>query len=570
MAEAAANGGAGTELEVQETERIEVIEPKQGGNDGAEPPQAAAALRWERFLPKMVLRVLLVEADDSTRQIIAALLRKCSYRVAAVPDGLKAWEVLKERPSNVDLILTEVELPSISGYALLTLIMEHEICKNIPVIMMSSNDSVSMVYKCMLRGAADFLVKPVRKNELRNLWQHVWRRQAANRIDNLNDPVSPTRNEDCNEKGSDDENSCVKLEMEIGGENTEHDEESEQRFRDSSLPIHPQKQEQEDHNPIGDGDDNDNVNVNDDEDEDDLTYLKSSKQAIDLIGAFENSPKCDYRSSCSKDSADKVESLPPLDLSLTRYPSGSLNRLNHSDASAFTRYINKSVQPRNSMSPKTCNQHEDCGTDSDKHLSVHNPDGSTMKFHTLMQQARAEPGNNEIGLPIPVRGVGFKGLGNAHSSMMPSPMQSPSSAGCPDSQFQTPLFRLLNHQAGSYQQSCGLVDQNTDNDTSQSEKKEENTDDHGHLSSFTDQSANSRTSVPLINSTAECSKEKPPLGQDGSYQQSQREAALTKFRLKRKDRCFEKKVYYLFTVVSRNRHICCIYNHQTRVLFAHR
>lgn len=77
MAETAANGGAGTELEVQETERIEVIEPKQGGNDGA---AAAAALRWERFLPKMVLRVLLVEADDSTRQIIAALLRKCSYR----------------------------------------------------------------------------------------------------------------------------------------------------------------------------------------------------------------------------------------------------------------------------------------------------------------------------------------------------------------------------------------------------------------------------------------------------------------------------------------------------------
>ena len=37
-------------------------------------------VRWERFLPRMVLRVLLVEADDSTRQIIAALLRKCSYK----------------------------------------------------------------------------------------------------------------------------------------------------------------------------------------------------------------------------------------------------------------------------------------------------------------------------------------------------------------------------------------------------------------------------------------------------------------------------------------------------------
>lgn len=37
-------------------------------------------VKWERFLPKIALRVLLVEADDSTRQIISALLRKCSYR----------------------------------------------------------------------------------------------------------------------------------------------------------------------------------------------------------------------------------------------------------------------------------------------------------------------------------------------------------------------------------------------------------------------------------------------------------------------------------------------------------
>uniref|UniRef100_A0A0R0J6G1 Response regulatory domain-containing protein n=1 Tax=Glycine max TaxID=3847 RepID=A0A0R0J6G1_SOYBN len=138
----------------------------------------AEVVRWERFLPRMVLRVLLVEADHSTRQIIAALLRKCSYTVIAVPDGLKAWETLKKKAPELDLILTEVELPAISGFALLSLIMEHDICKNIPVIMMSSHDSVSMALKCMLKGAVDFLIKPIRKNELRNLWQHVWRRHA--------------------------------------------------------------------------------------------------------------------------------------------------------------------------------------------------------------------------------------------------------------------------------------------------------------------------------------------------------------------------------------------------------
>lgn len=51
-----------------------------GGGDERGGGSPSAVAKCERFLPRMVLRVLLVEADDSTRQIIAALLRKCSYR----------------------------------------------------------------------------------------------------------------------------------------------------------------------------------------------------------------------------------------------------------------------------------------------------------------------------------------------------------------------------------------------------------------------------------------------------------------------------------------------------------
>uniref|UniRef100_A0A453HMQ4 Response regulatory domain-containing protein n=1 Tax=Aegilops tauschii subsp. strangulata TaxID=200361 RepID=A0A453HMQ4_AEGTS len=47
-------------------------------------------------------------------------------------------------------------------------------------MVMSSQDSIGTVLKCMQNGAVDFLVKPVRKNELRNLWQHVWRRHSMN------------------------------------------------------------------------------------------------------------------------------------------------------------------------------------------------------------------------------------------------------------------------------------------------------------------------------------------------------------------------------------------------------
>ncbi|KAK1326080.1 Two-component response regulator-like APRR5 [Acorus calamus] len=217
-------------------------------------------VRWENVMPRMSLRVLLVEADDSTRQIISALLRKCSYKVATASDGLKAWETLKEKHSGIDLVLTEVDLPSISGFTLLNMIMGHETCKSTPVIMMSSKDSMSTVYKCMLNGAADFLVKPLRKNELRNLWQHVWRRNLLSsttlvvqeEIPRKVKACSPNNaasnhssdykaylqnNGECSEKGSDTQSSCTKPDMEAESERMQNVQELVQpNCRNTSLP----------------------------------------------------------------------------------------------------------------------------------------------------------------------------------------------------------------------------------------------------------------------------------------------------------------------------------------------
>lgn len=66
---------------------MELMEAADGGveahrkkDDQSGGSAAAALLTWERFLAKMAVRVLLVEADDSTRHIINALLRKCGYK----------------------------------------------------------------------------------------------------------------------------------------------------------------------------------------------------------------------------------------------------------------------------------------------------------------------------------------------------------------------------------------------------------------------------------------------------------------------------------------------------------
>ncbi|KAI3799485.1 hypothetical protein L1987_34783 [Smallanthus sonchifolius] len=119
---------------------------------------------------------MLVENDDCTRHIVTALLRNCNYEVIEAANGLQAWKILENLSNHIDIVLTEVVMPFLSGIGLLCKIMSHKTRKNVPVIMMSSHDSMGLVFKCLSKGAVDFLVKPIRKNELKNLWQHVWRR----------------------------------------------------------------------------------------------------------------------------------------------------------------------------------------------------------------------------------------------------------------------------------------------------------------------------------------------------------------------------------------------------------
>lgn len=141
--------------------------------------------------------------------------------------------------------------------------------------------------------------------------------------------------------------------------------------------------------------------------------------------------------------------------------------------------------------------------------------------------------NKGLTIPIPVRAVRFEGVSNGYSPVI-SPTHSPASEPNP--------VHPSNHHAITCMQFTGLVDQNGDLATTQTEKNEsEPKDECRQCSSGTDQGGNS--------SLAECRKEEVSLQvQDGNSQRlSQREAALTKFRLKRKDRCFEKKVTCVFT-----------------------
>jgi CheY-like chemotaxis protein/class 3 adenylate cyclase len=110
------------------------------------------------------LRVLLVDDSALIHKHTVPLLTAAGYEVTEAWDGAEALERLKTE--RADLVLTDVEMPRLDGYALCLALKNDPATEGIPVIICSSLGEASDLERGFDVGADDYLVKPVVPEEL--------------------------------------------------------------------------------------------------------------------------------------------------------------------------------------------------------------------------------------------------------------------------------------------------------------------------------------------------------------------------------------------------------------------
>ncbi|CAK9138934.1 unnamed protein product [Ilex paraguariensis] len=120
------------------------------------------------------LRVLLVDDDPTCLLILEKMLRNCLYEVTKCNRAEIALSLLRENRNGFDIVISDVHMPDMDGFKLLEYV---GLEMDLPVIMMSADDGKNVVMKGITHGACDYLIKPVRIEALRNIWQHVVRKK---------------------------------------------------------------------------------------------------------------------------------------------------------------------------------------------------------------------------------------------------------------------------------------------------------------------------------------------------------------------------------------------------------
>ena len=109
---------------------------------------------------------VVVVADDSisVRKFVGRMLEKAGYRVKLASDGLEAAELIAQ--VGCHLLITDIEMPRMNGYELMTQLRQDPNTRRIPVMVVTSRAGAKHRERAMQSGATAFLTKPVQEEQL--------------------------------------------------------------------------------------------------------------------------------------------------------------------------------------------------------------------------------------------------------------------------------------------------------------------------------------------------------------------------------------------------------------------
>ena len=112
----------------------------------------------------MSYRVVAVDDNPVVTGLIAAVLGQAGYDVEVAPAGGEALVILQRNPP--DLLLLDLEMPGLDGLEVLRILRDEKVCQGVPVIMLTGESDVHYVGRARELGAAGYLLKPFRAQDL--------------------------------------------------------------------------------------------------------------------------------------------------------------------------------------------------------------------------------------------------------------------------------------------------------------------------------------------------------------------------------------------------------------------
>lgn len=124
------------------------------------------------------LRFLVVDDFSTMRRIVKGLLKDMGcHNAEEAEDGVQALSKLKEQP--FDFVVSDINMPNMTGFELLAAIKADNALKHLPVLMVTAEARKEDIILAAKSGAAGYIVKPFTKATLEEKVHKILQKMAT-------------------------------------------------------------------------------------------------------------------------------------------------------------------------------------------------------------------------------------------------------------------------------------------------------------------------------------------------------------------------------------------------------
>jgi two-component system chemotaxis response regulator CheY len=110
--------------------------------------------------------ILVVDDSPTVVKFVSFSLKSKGFRIVTACDGMDAIEKMSNMSGEIDLVITDLNMPNLDGYGLIDTLRQNRKYQETPIIILTSEDDDKDMEKGIEVGANSYLVKPFKSNLL--------------------------------------------------------------------------------------------------------------------------------------------------------------------------------------------------------------------------------------------------------------------------------------------------------------------------------------------------------------------------------------------------------------------